>query len=91
MAGHEFFHVLQYANDPNFTAKYLLNFVANLADAALFKPLADIYASGIGQEAYEKIDYEKKANEFEGQIDEDIKKNGNPCDPNSVNGKKYGR
>lgn len=89
LVGHEFKHVEQYANDPNFTAKYLLNFFANYANDAIFKPLVDIYANGISEGAYKNIDYEKEANTFQKKIAADIKAYGNPCKPYTSNGKKY--
>ena len=89
LAGHEFKHVEQFANDRNFTVKYLTNYLVNLADATFFKSITDIYAEGSG--AYENIDYEKNANEFQEKIRTDIKENGNPCKPFTANGKNYGQ
>lgn len=75
-----------------FTAKYLLNYAANLANNVLFKSVAELWAmgaAGIGDNAYANIDYEKEAESLQAKILKDIDDNGNPGNAASVNGKKY--
>jgi hypothetical protein len=92
LAGHEVVHTDQYRNDDLFTQKYLLNYVENLADSAVFTNVAKLWAqgiSGIGDIAYRNINYEKEAKALQEKILKDIAENGNPCNPLSANGKKY--
>jgi hypothetical protein len=93
LMGHEVTHIEQYRGDGSFTAKYLLNYVANLGDNVLFKSAVSLWVmgfKGIHKTAYRSIHYEEDAYAFQEKVTKDIGLNGNPCDPASKNGKKYG-
>ncbi len=54
-----------------------------------FKSAARIWAGATFQSAYESIGYERDAYRLQENILVDINEKGNPCDPSTINGKRY--
>jgi len=62
-----------------------------MATNALFESASKLLKDGLSNTSYRRIDYEKVGRRFQKKIKEDIEKNGNPCDPNTFNGKNFGK